>query len=783
MLLVAFAIAKAYSQQKYTLSGTITESSSNESLIGVNVIIKELNKGVVTNEYGFYSITLPQGDYQVSISFLGFKSVNQEVKLDRDKKINISLQESTEALEAVYIKDDVKRVNIRRPQMSLNALSAATIKKIPVVLGEADVIKSILLLPGVTSGGEGSSGFNVRGGSVDQNLILLDEAIIFNSSHLFGFFSVFNPDAIKDLKLYKGGIPASYGGRVSSVLDIYQKEGNSKEFKMNGGIGAVSSRLLAEGPIVKDKAAFLVGGRASYAHLFLPLFDNDNTAYFYDLNTKVNYKVNPNNNLYLSGYFGRDVFGISDNFVNTYGNAVINLRWNHLFSDKLFSNLSLIYSDYYYGLLLDFVGFDFKSGIRNFNLKYDFQHYIGNGFKLNYGINNIYYRFDPGFIHPNRADSGIIAEQLTRKYANEASIYLEAEHELSSKLTLRYGLRLSHFIRFGQKRLNLYQDDNPLLYNADFDIYQPAEPIGFISQKKGTVVRSFTNPEPRFSLAYAINDRQGIKASYNRMAQYLHLISNTSSPTPLDVYAPSGKYIRPQLLDQYALGYSANINEGAFSLETEVFYKNVQNRLDYRNGAQLIASRAIEGEILAGKAHAYGLEVLLKKNAGAFTGWLAYTLSRSEQKTAGRTTEETGINNGNWYPTAYDKTHDISLTASYSLNDKWDFNTNFLFQTGQPTNYPISQSQFQGLVVPNFGPRNMQRLPAYHRLDISATLTPTKNKGRTFKGEWVFSIYNLYNRKNAASINFRKNEDTGINEAVRTSIFGIIPSVTYNFKF
>ena len=782
-LLVAFAVAKSYSQKKYTLSGIITESSSNESLIGVNVIIKELNKGVVTNEYGFYSITLPQGNYQVSISFLGFKSIDQQVELDRDKKINLSLQESTEALDAVYIKDDVERVNIRRPQMSLNALSAATIKKIPVVLGEADVIKSILLLPGVTSGGEGSSGFNVRGGSVDQNLILLDEAIIFNSSHLFGFFSVFNPDAIKDLKLYKGGIPASYGGRVSSVLDIYQKEGNSKAFKINGGIGAVSSRLLAEGPIVKDKAAFLIGGRASYAHLFLPLFDNDNKAYFYDLNTKVNYKVSPNNNLYLSGYFGRDVFGISDNFVNTYGNAVINLRWNHLFSDKLFSNLSLIYSDYYYGLLLDFVGFDFKSGIRNFNLKYDFQHYIGNGFKLNYGINSIYYRFDPGFIKPNRPDSGIIAEQLTRKYANESAIYLEAEHEISSKLTLRYGLRLSHFIRFGQERLNLYQDDNPLLYNADFDIYQPAEPIGFISQKKGTVVRSFTNPEPRFSLAYAINDRQGIKASYNRMAQYLHLISNTSSPTPLDVYAPSGKYIRPQLLDQYALGYSANINEGAFSLETEVFYKNVQNRLDYRNGAQLIASRAIEGEILAGKAHAYGLEVLLKKNAGAFTGWLAYTLSRSEQKTAGRTTEETGINNGNWYPTAYDKTHDISLTASYSLNDKWDFNTNFLFQTGQPTNYPISQSQFQGLVVPNFGPRNMQRLPAYHRLDISATLTPTKNKGRTFKGEWVFSIYNLYNRKNAASINFRKNEDTGINEAVRTSIFGIIPSVTYNFKF
>ncbi|HCQ76818.1 MAG TPA: hypothetical protein DIV44_08435, partial [Leeuwenhoekiella sp.] len=416
-------------QKNHTLSGIITSAESNETLIGVNVIIPELNKGAVTNEYGFYSITLPEGTYTLQISFLGFESISESLVLDANQKLNFSLNASTETLDEVVIEEDVEQLSIRKPQMSVNTLTAQTIKQIPVVLGEADVIKSILLLPGVTSAGEGASGFNVRGGAVDQNLILLDEAIIFNSSHLFGFFSVFNPDAIKDLKLYKGGIPARYGGRVSSVLDIYQKEGNSKEFHANGGIGAVASRLLVEGPIVKNKSAFLIGGRASYAHLFLPLFDIDNKAYFYDLNAKLNYNLDEKNSLFLSGYFGRDLFGVSESFVNTYGNSTLNLRWNHIFSDKIFSNLSMIYSDYYYGLLLDFVGFQYDSGIRNFNLKYDFQHYLNSEIKLSYGFNNIYYRFNPATITPNRPDSGIIPSQLTHKYANEFSAYIEAEQD------------------------------------------------------------------------------------------------------------------------------------------------------------------------------------------------------------------------------------------------------------------------------------------------------------------------------------------------------------------
>ncbi|WP_340203242.1 TonB-dependent receptor [Ascidiimonas sp. W6] len=780
-----------FSQTKYTLSGTISEAVSNESMIGATIIIPELKTGVTTNEYGFYSITLPEGDYTFEISALGFQSISEKIKLDQDKKINFNLKEAVEELEEVVLIESAEKLNIRKPQMSVNILSASTIKNIPVVLGEADVIKSLLLLPGVTNAGEGASGFNVRGGAVDQNLILLDEATIFNSSHLFGFFSVFNPDAIKDVKLFKGGIPARYGGRVSSVLEIFQKEGNSKEFKVNGGIGAVASRVLAEGPIVKDKGAFLVGGRASYAHLFLPLFEIENIAYFYDLNAKLNYRLNERNSIFLSGYFGRDLFRINDNFENIYGNSVVNFRWNHLFSDKLFSNLSLIYSDYYYGLELDFVGFKWNSGIANFNLKYDLKHYVKDGLQINYGVNNIYYSFNPGKIEPNSSDSGIVEEQLTKKYANESAAYVDVEHQVTEKLSLQYGLRLSHFIRFGQDDIFVYKNDQPVTFDPLLLLYEEATPIDTISAGRSEQLASFTNLEPRIALSYVFNRNNSLKASYTRMAQYLHLLSNTSSPTPLDVWTPSGPFVKPQLLDQYAIGYFRNFKNGAYSLETEVFYKDVANRIDYIDGANLIANEAIERVILNGQARAYGLEILFRKNEGRYTGWIAYTLSKSEQRTpgraavfdTGRSNLETGINLGNWYNTPYDKTHDISIYNNYELNKKWSFNMNFVYQTGQPTNYPIGKFEFQGLTIPYYGLRNKERLPDYHRIDISAKLTPRKNANRKLKGEWIFSIYNLYSRRNAASINFRRNQDTGANEAVRTSIFGIVPAVTYNFKF
>ena len=773
-----------YGQEKLTISGIVYDQASNETLIGVSVYFPDLKSGTSTNEYGFYSITIPKGNYKISINYLGYKTINENISLSKKTSKDFYLFEDTENLDEIVIETNIEKLNIKTPQMSVNKLSVKTIKQIPVVLGEADIIKSIILLPGVTSAGEGASGFNVRGGSADQNLILLDEAIVFNSSHVFGLFSVFNPDVIKDVQLYKGGIPARYGGRLSSVLDIYQKDGNNKNFKITGGIGLVSSRLVLEGPIKKKKSSFLIGGRSSYAHLFLPLINNDNEAYFYDLNSKINYRFDKKNNLFFSTYFGKDVFGINESFIAKYGNNVVNIRWNHLFSDKLFSNLSLIYSDYFYGLTIDFVGFEWDSGITNYNLKYDFDHYIKDNFKLSYGINNIYTKFNPGEILPNREDSGILPSKLTDKYANEFAAYLEASHKINSHFTLRYGIRYSNFSRLGQNEINTYENNSPVIFNQTLQKYESAVANGVEIYKRSDVLASFNNFEPRVSFSFLLNDYTSLKASYNRMSQYLHLLSNTASPTPLDIWAPSGTFIKPQILDQYAIGYFKDIKDAQYSFETEVFYKDIQNRIDYINGANLVANNYIETVILNGKARAYGLEVLLKKNEGKVKGWVSYTLSKSEQITTGRNENEPGINNSKWYNTPYDKTHDLSINLSYELNKKWKLSSNFLLQTGQPTNYPVGQYQLQGLNIPIYDDnrRNADRLPSYHRLDLSATLTPTKNRDRKWQGEWVFGFYNIYNRKNAASISFTQNQETYRNEAIKTSIFGLVPSITYNFK-
>ena len=778
-LIFLFFCSLAFSQRNVTLSGYVSDLESDESLIGVSVLLPELNTGTITNEYGFFSLTLPAGVYTVQIRYLGFETLTRELSLNEDVNENFELTPQAEVLDEVIVEENIELLNVRNPQMSVNKLAINTIKKIPAVLGEVDVIKSITLLPGVTNAGEGASGFNVRGGAADQNLILLDEAILFNSSHLFGFFSVFNPDAIKDIQLYKGGIPASYGGRASSVLNIYQKEGNRKKFESQGGIGLISSRLLLEGPLKKEKSSFLIGGRSSYAHLFLPLIESvdNNKAYFYDLNTKLSYTLNDRNTIYLSGYFGRDVFDIDNLFDLAYGNSVANFRWNHLFSNKLFSNLSLIYSDYDYTLDFGLAEFDWNLGITNFNFKYDFKHYLNDKTKLEYGLNGIYYKFDPGFIQPTAESSPVQARKLENKFAFENAVYAGVSYQLSSKINLQAGLRLSNFLRLGQK-MNTYANDNPLLYIESSQIYEEAQPTGSVTYSKGEVIKSFTYPEPRFSMAYQLDSDQSFKLSYNRMAQYLHLISNTNSPTPIDVWAPSGKYIDPQLLDQVAVGYFKIFDNNRYNLEVEAFYKTIQNRLDYIDGAELIANDAIEQILLTGQARAGGLEVLFRKNEGKLTGWIAYTLSRSEQQTPGRTSSEVGINYGNWYATPYDKTHDISITTNYDLNKRWNLNANFIYQTGQPITYPNAQYQFSGFSIPNFESRNSSRLSAYHRLDVSAVYSPKKRSG-----EWVFGIYNFYNRKNAASIRFQENLETGRNEALRLTIFGIIPSVTYNFKF
>lgn len=770
-------------QQKYTLSGIVTDAASKESLIGASLYVSETKSGVATNEYGFYSLTLPAGTYHIVISYLGYPSIERTVDLTNDVKLDIEVASEQKELEEVTVSSNSLKTDVRRPEIGVNKLSVQQIKRMPVVLGETDILKSILQLPGVTNAGEGSSGFNVRGGAADQNLVLLDEATIYNTSHLFGFFSVFNTDAIKDLKLYKGGIPSRYGGRVSSVLDIYQKDGNQNEFHANGGIGLISSRLLAEGPIEKGRGSFLAAGRASYAHLFLKASGNANSAYFYDLNTKLSYRLNNSNNLFLSGYFGRDAFDISDNFNNLYGNAVLNLRWNHLFSDRLFSNLSLIYSDYYYGLTLNFIGFQWDSGIRNYNVKYDFKYYLNEKTKLSYGLNAIYHDFNPGEISPSGVDSGINHRALEHKYAIEPALYLEAEQQLTDRLSVDYGLRWSFFYRMGEQNLNLYADNRAVVYNSELGIYEKADPIGVRHYDNGDRIAAFSNAEPRFALSYQLNDDTSIKAGYVRMAQYLHLISNSQSPTPLDVWAPSDQYLKPQLQDQWSMGYFRNFTKNDYSLETEVFYKTLQNRVDYIDGADLIANEAIEQVVLRGKSRAYGWEVMFRKNSGRLNGWISYTLSRSEQRTPGRDASEPGINNGAWYKTPYDKLHNLAVTASYKWNERWLFSANFALQSGQPVTYPNGQYEYQGIIVPSYGLRNENRLPAYHHLDVAATYVPKKRPGQKWDREWVFGIYNLYNRMNAASISFRQNEDTGRNEAVRLSIFGIVPSVTYNFKF
>ena len=768
-----------YTQNSFTISGYVQDNSNNELIIGASVIVKELQIGTVTNNYGFFSLTLVEGDYDLIFQSLGFEDQSLNFSLNRNISVNIFLNENIESLDEVILSKNIEDVDVELPLLSMNILSGKTIRQTPVVFGESDLLKTIQLLPGVSSAGEGASGFNVRGGAADQNLILFDEAIIYNSSHLFGLFSVFNSDAIKEVKLYKGGIPSSYGGRISSVLDVYQKDGNNQKLQANGGIGSISSRFLVEGPIQKNKSSFLLASRGSYAHLFLKLTDIENVAYFYDLNTKSNFVINDKNKIFVSGYFGRDVFKLQDTFSNTYGNSTFNFRWNHLINEKTFSNTSVIYSNYYYGLKLDFGGFDWNSSIKNLNLKFDIKNYFSNEFQFNYGLNIIYFDFNPGEISPLTPNSGINYSKLNSKYAVESSAYFDIINKISPNLSVRYGLRFNQFLRLRQQGLQSYINDDPLDFDENLKIYNPANPLIYSFDNNSSVFKTFNNVEPRINISYSFKN-QSLKASYNRLNQYLHLISNTSSPTPLDIWVPSGPYLKPQKLDQFALGFYKNAKSLRF--ESELFYKKIKNKLDYVDGADLVGNDNIETVVIAGDARAFGIEFLLKKISGRHKYWIAYTLSKSEQKTPGRNSIETGINFSKWYNTPYDKTHDLSINSEYKINDKLKLVGNFIYQTGQPTNYPNSQYNYMNLNIPNFGERNSSRLPHYHRLDINLTLKPKKNN-RKIESTWVFGIYNLYNRDNANSIIFRRNNETLKNEAVQISIFGIVPSVTYNFKF
>ena len=768
-------------KKKSKLTGKILDENK-ESAVGANVFIKEIQTGATTDKNGMFSVDLDRGTYTVVISYVGFKNKEKQITVTDDVQIDFNLEADSQQLEQVIVTNS-KAVDVKSTQMSVNKLTMEEIKKIPAAMGEPDPLKSLLTLPGVTNAGEASSGFNVRGGAADQNLILLDGAPVYGDSHMFGFFSVFNADIISGLDLYKGGIPSKFGGRVSSVLDVSQQTGDFENYKVNGGIGLISSRLLVQGPIKKEKGSFIIAGRASYAHLFLRLADNNNSAMFYDINAKFNYRLGTNNTLAFSGYLGNDVFDISKRFSSTFGNTMGILSWKHTFSDKLNTNLSVFYSDYKFNLGIELENFEWDNTIESYGLKYNWNHTVSQKFKLNYGIDSQYYKFNPGTVQPTSSDSEFNFKQLDKKYAFESSVYLDFEHQITDKLNLRYGLRYSMFYRLGGENINTYENGQAVVYNPLYHIYEEGNPNGSIAYGSRETISKFNNLEPRAALSYSFSDNASVKASYNRMAQYIHILSNTQSPLPMSIWTPSGPFTKPQLLDQFALGYFRNLKEGDYSFEGELFYKNIKNRIDYIDGASILANNNIEQVILNGKARSYGMELLFRKNTGIFTGWVSYTLSRAEQKTPGRTAEEPGIANGNWYLSGYDKLHNLSFVGSYEFSPKWSFNANFSLQSGQPVTYANEYYEFGGINIPNYSLRNENRLPLYHHLDLAATYTPKPDKKKGWQSYWVFSIYNVYNRKNAASMTFTTNDDTGANETRRLSIFGIVPGVSYNFKF
>lgn len=756
----------AIAQQTYSVSGTVKDKKNGELLIGVSVKVSEdPTINVAANEYGFYSLSLPAGTYTIIISNPGYKDFEQQIKVDQNMKLDLPLlpqEETTKAIDEVVVTAVKKDKNLTSAQMGAETLNIKSIEKLPVLFGEKDVMKTIQLLPGIKSNGEGSSGFSVRGGATDQNLILLDEAPVYNASHLLGFFSTFNSDALKDASIIKGNSPAQYGGRLSSVLDVKMKDGNNKDYNLNGGIGLISSRLSVEGPIQKEKSSFIVSGRRTYADLFLKTNKDykDNKLYFYDLNLKANYQINENNRIYLSGYFGRDVLGLGDTFNTDWGNTTATLRWNSIISSKLFSNTSFIYSNYDYKISLknDDTVFDLNSKIRDWNLKQDFTWFAGNKHSVRFGLQSIYHTLTPS------SASGTTVSSFPRnpRYSWENAVYINDDFKATEKLTVNYGVRLAIFSVLGGDTFNTYE--NGVLTDSKF-------------LEKGKFGKTYVNPEPRISANYRINEVSSVKGGYSRNTQNLHLLSNSNSGNPTDQWIGSSYTVKPEIADQISVGYSRNFNNNNYELNAEVYYKSMKNQIDFKNGAQIgfDAGSDVESELLFGKGRAYGLELIAKKKSGKLTGWISYTLSKTERKID-------GINNNEWYNARMDKTHDLSIVATYQLNPKWSFSGLFVYSTGNAVTFPTGKYELNGQTIFQYSNRNADRMPAYHRMDLSATYEPTSNK--RFRGSWTFGIYNLYGRENAYTINFEDNPDRpGTTRAMQTSLFRWVPNITYNFKF
>jgi len=756
----------AQNQEKRTISGTIKSASTGETLIAATIRISGTKYATSTNEYGFYSLTLPQGNYTITVNAVGAKSYKTTVDLNKNLSLNMALEDDQNELETVTITANSAKRAIDNPQMGMERLSISETKNVPVLLGERDVIKTLQLLPGVKTSGDGGGGFFVRGGGADQNMILLDEAPVYNASHLLGFFSTFNSDAIKNVTLYKSGMPAQYGGGLSSVLDVKMNDGNNQKFGVSGGVGLIAARINVEGPIQKEKSSFLISARRTYADMFLKLSNDSSTRnsklYFYDLNLKANYILGDRDRLFISGYFGKDVLGADNVSGINWGNATSTLRWNHVFSNKLFSNTSVIFSNYDYKIQStdDESSFSLFSQIRDWNFKEDMQWYANDKNTVSFGLNSIYHTIKPGEVQAT-GNSGFISQNLENRYSMENAAYISNTWKASEALSFTYGLRVSAFSILGK---------------GDYYTLDHAGNVtGSTSYKKGEIVKTYVNFEPRLAAALQLNGSTSIKASYVRNAQNLHLVSNSNSSSPMDRWVASTNIIKPELSDQVSLGYYKNLGNDNYELTVETYYKSLQNQIDYRNGADIYTNKPIETQLLYGKGRAYGAEFLLKKKNGRLTGWVAYTISKSERQID-------GINDNNWYNARQDRTHDISLVSMYQLSKKWSLSANWVFATGNAVTFPVGKYKLLGHSYFNFSDRNADRMPNYHRLDLGATRLLKQTK--KFSSELSLSLYNAYGRENAYRITFRDKEtDPNRTEAVRTTLFRFVPSVSYNFKF
>ncbi len=752
-------------QTKFTISGSIRDASSLETLKGAS--IRAIDDGgvlVKSNEYGFYSILLDRGEYRFQVSFIGYSDTI--VKVDVTKNINLNFElQSSNTLEEVEITAGSRESQLNNALMGISELNVRDIENIPVIFGERDLLKTLQLLPGVSSAGEGGSGFFVRGGSGDQNLIIFDEATVYNASHLFGFFSTFNSDAIKDVRLYKGGMPAQYGGRLSSVVDVNMLDGNKKDFHVKGGIGLIASRLSLEGPIKKEKGSFMISGRRTYADLFLKLSKdsavNSSSLYFYDINLKSNYQFDEKNTIYLSGYFGKDVLGYSDSFNFNWGNTTATLRWNHIYNSRLFSNLSLIYSDYNYNVEVfdKSSNFSINSLIRNYQLKQDFHFFMNEGNTFRFGVNAIRQQISPASLEAT-AESQINSVPIESRHGADISLYASHEWKASPKFNFEYGLRVNSFISIGPGTFNKYDKEGNII-STDL--------VG-----SGKIAKSYLNFEPRLSANFMMSDKNSLKLSFNRNIQNLHQLSNSTSTLPTDIWIMSSPNIKPQSAIQGAFGYYQNF-DSHYEFSAEVYYKDMRNQIDFTNGAEIQANPELEADLLYGIGRAYGLELFVKKLRGRLNGWVSYTLSRSER-------QFDLINNGKWYAAKQDATHAVNLVAMYEINPRLSFSASFVLNSGNAVTFPSGKYSIDNKSVWYYTERNGYRMPIYHRLDMGLTLKPKKES--KLNSSWSFGLYNVYDHKNAFIIDFREKEDNPKQtEAYQIALFGIVPSVTWNFNF